>query len=105
MTDTYKPLAQQELTGGNDTLYTVPADTEAIIKCIRVVDNAGNGASVKIWQGGTGDDNLILPEVSLPAGGWGDCDDVLTLAAGNTIVATSDAASEVTVSIYGLEIS
>lgn len=105
MVDTYKKLAQLELTGGTDTIYTVPAATEAIIAHIRAVDNAGNGASIKLWHDGVADVNIILPEVSLPAGGWAEFDGKILMEAADTLSGFSNTASEVTVTVYGLEVS
>lgn len=105
MADTPKKLAQMTLTGGNDTLYTVPAATSALIKHIRVVNFSGADKTVKLWHDGTTDANIILPAVNVVAGGWGEFDGAILMETGDTLVALGSAASGITVTVYGVELT
>ncbi len=103
--NTYKVLAQTTLTGGTDTLYTVPASTAAIVKTIHVANYSADARTVKLLVGGTGDGNTILPTVSLAAGEFAQWDGTLALETGKTIVGVGSAASSIVVTISGDEIS
>ena len=103
MTETVKKLAQLILTGGVDTLYTVPGATSALIKTISVVNIGGVAQSVKIWQSGSADDNVILPQIILASGEFANYGGVLTLAATDTIEAEGD--TGITITMEGVEFS
>lgn len=107
MSDAYKKLAQAQLAAspGTTTLYTVPGSTEAIVSHIRVVNVSGGAVTVKLWHDGTADVNVVLPEVTLEAGEWGEFDGTITMEAADTLVGQSDTATAVTVTVYGDEVS
>ena len=107
MAISYKKLGQATLTGGGvqDVLYTVPVATETIVKQMTVVNFSGAIATIEIWQGGLVDANMIQPSVSFPAGGFATFDGVITMEAGETIVAEASAAASFTVTVYGAEIT
>ncbi len=107
MADAFKKLAQAELAqaASTTTLYTVPAATEAIIKHIRAVNTTAGAVTVKLWHDGTADVNLILPEVEIEAGAWGEFDGAILMETGDTLVGQSDTATAVTVTVYGDEVS
>ena len=103
-TETLKKLAQTLLTGGTDTLYTVPGGTTALVKTIFVVNTDGASTeSVKIWQSGSGAANVILPAVDLGPGEFGTFDGAITMAAADTIKALGG--THVAVTIEGVEFS
>lgn len=105
MASAYKKLDQEELSGGNDTLYTVPASTETIVSHIRIVNTSGTDRTVKLWHDGTADANVILPPATVLAGGWAEFDGTILMEAADTLVALGEAASALTVTVYGTEIS
>lgn len=105
MANTYKKLAQAELTGGNDTLYTVPGSTETIVSHIRIVNTDSSDRTVKLWHDGTTDPYVILPSATVLAGGWAEFDGTILMEAADTLVALGSAASALTVTVYGTEIA
>lgn len=102
-------LAQQTLTGGatQDTLYTVPASTQTIIKNITFVNfHASTAAWVKVWVGGSATSNLLHEEVSLEAdGGLLEFTGTLTLEAAQTLVVEAENASSITANVFGVELT
>lgn len=107
MAEAIKKLAQQALTGSptQDTVYTVPGSTEAMIKKMTIVNFSGSNATVQMWHDGTADANRVLPTVTILAGGWGEWTGAWMLEAGDTLVFEGSAASTFTVTIYGIEFS
>ena len=107
MTATFKKLGQMTLTGSGtqDTVYSVPANTEAAVKHIRVVNFSASSTTVKMWHDGIADSNLILPAVTLGAGEWCEFDGVITMDALDTLRAEAGAASSITVTVYGVEMT
>ncbi len=107
MANAYKKLAQVELAqaAATTTIYTVPADTEAIIRHITAVNSTGGAVTVKLWHDGTADVNLILPTTTLLANGHGQWDGALFMEAADTLIGQSDTASAVTVTLYGDEVT
>lgn len=106
MTDVYRKIYQAQLsTTAAVTAYTVPAATSSIVKSIRVVNTTATAATFKMWQGGTADANVILPATSIDAGGFGEFEGVLTMAAADTLSVQAGTASALTVTIHGLEIT
>jgi len=69
-TDAFKVLAQGQLPAVIGTLYTVPASTQAIIKTIHLANPTGSAVTAKLAIGGTADANVILPPISIMAGGF-----------------------------------
>ena len=109
MAETYKQLGQMILTTGDDTVYTVPASTSAIIKNIKVVNYSGAAATVALWQGSGDaidvDADIILPPVSIDAGGWAEFDGSICMEAAAELHADGETATSLTITVYGLEIS
>ena len=102
----YKQLAQGTLTGGADTLYTVPGATQAIIKSMMFVNYSGVGQTLKVTQGGAADAHTILPQQTLDAGemfAWEN--DPITLDAADDIRAVAGAAASITYTIWGAEVT
>lgn len=106
MTDTYKKLYQGQLGTSASAIYTVPGATEAIISSIVIVncDNVSTH-TVDLFTDGSAEANRILPTTTLEAGERITLNERMTLAAASTINGKADAGSEVTVTIFGLEIS
>jgi len=107
MGNAYKKLAQGVLTGPGtqDAMYTVPADTEAIVKLITIVNTAVSNQTVEIWHDGHVDANAILPSITIEAGGWLEMDGPFTLEAADTLEAEGSSATSLTYTIYGVEVS
>lgn len=105
MADTFKRLYQGQPGTGATTLYTVPALTATIIKHIRIVNPTATDRTIKLWHGGVVDANVILPTVTVLAGGWGEFDGTIVMAAAETLSGIASAATALTVSVYGDEVS
>jgi len=107
MAEAYKKLGQGTLTGAGtqDTLYTVPAATSAIVKHIRIVNYGATTVNVKLWHDGTTDTYLILPNTAIESGGWGEWDGVITMEASDTLSGEASAATSIAYTIYGVEVT
>ena len=106
MADTYKKLYQGTVSTASGVAYTVPSGAQTIVKSMRIVNyHASTATTIKLWQGGSDNSNIILPPTTVDAGGFADFDGTLTMAAADTIVAQAGAASSIAVTIYGLELS
>jgi hypothetical protein len=105
MAEAFKKLYQGQVPSSATTLYTVPGSTQAIIKHIRVVNPTGTARTIRLWHDGTADSNAILPPVSIGAGEWAEFDGAILAEAADTISGQAAAASAITVTIYGLEIT
>lgn len=101
----YKQLAQAQATTSAATLYAAPTATQAIIKGIRVVNTDTVPRWIKIWNNGTTDADLILPQTSIPAGGWAEYDGTITMAAADTISIQGEVASKITFTVHGAEVT
>lgn len=106
ITESYEQLAQEQIaSGGADDIYTVPANTQTIIKHISIVNPSGSDCWVKLWTGGTGNANLILPQVSVDAGGWAEFgQDSITLHTGVTLYAEAETNDALTITVNGAEL-
>jgi hypothetical protein len=105
MAETYKKLDQRAVPNTATTVYTVPSSTQAIVKSIRAVNTSASSATIKIWQGGTADANVILPATTIDAGGFAEWEGTMTMAAADYIAAQASAATSITMTINGLEIT
>lgn len=105
MADTYKVLYQGQLSTASGTVYTVPSGAQTIVKSMRIVNTSASSTTVKLWQGGSADSNVILPATTVDAGGFAEFEGTLTMAASTTLAAQAGANTAITVTIYGLEIT
>ena len=112
MAEAFKRLAQQRLpaTGGTRKLYDVPADTETIIKAINLSNNTGTAYEVTLYhtdnnESAADDEQIILPGVSIAAGGFAEWEGTMTMAATTEIHGWAAIGGEVTFTIWGIEIS
>ena len=105
MADAFKKLAQVVLGTTPSTLYTVPGATEAIVKHIRMVNTSGSDTTVKLWHDGSADGNVILPAVTVKAGGWAEFDGALLMEAADTLQGEAGAVTSITVTAYGDEVT
>ena len=106
MPETFSVLAQLDLAISNAVpIYTVPALTQAVMKHIKIVNHDTAAHTVEMWQGGTATSNIILPELTLQGGEWAEFDGAMVGEAASAIHASSDAASAISLTMYGLEIT
>ena len=105
MADTYKKLAQGQAATTVAVVYTVPASTTAMVKQIHIANTSGATVTIKLWQSGTADANIILPAVTLDGGEFGQFDGNLLMETADTLQAESDTATAVTITVYGLEMT
>lgn len=111
MTDTFKKLDQRLLTSTSATLlYQAPASTQTIIKQIKAVNVGSSACTLQLYNpaaaASVAKGNVILPPISIDAGGFAEFDGTITLAANETIYAQSSTpTSSITITLYGLEIS
>lgn len=83
-------------------LYTAPANSSVIIKHIRIVNgNATINRAVSLRHGTA----TILPAATIDAGGWGEFEGTIILNAGDTLSGQVDTGADVTITVYGMEVS
>ena len=106
-TDNFKLLHQSQITTTAAALYTVPADHETIVKYITVVNNDTEALWFTLFHT-TGTTSTeappIIPEATLPIGGWAEFNGTITMDAADIIGGDAEQGSEITISIYGDEI-
>ena len=105
--DNFKLLHQSQITTTAGALYTVPANHETIVKNIMVVNNDTEALwFTLIHTVGTTytEATTIIPEATLPAGGWAEFNGTITMDAADIIGGDVETASKVTITIYGDEI-
>ena len=112
MAEAFKRLAQQRLpaTGGTRKLYDVPADTETIIKAINLSNNTATAYEVTLYhtdnnESAADDEQIILPGVSIAAGGFAEWEGTMTMAQLTEIHGWAATADKVTITIWGIELS
>ena len=105
MAEAYKKLYQGQPGTSAATVYTVPGSTTAIVKHVRAVNTSGATTTIKLFHDGTADANVILPAVTLGSGEWCEFDGAILMEAADTLAAQAGAATSITLTVYGLEIS
>ena len=105
MAETYKKLAQGQLPSSAGTIYTVPSGTSTIIKHIRLVNTDSSARTARLYHDGTTDATTILPAASIEAGGWAEFEGTIVMEAADTLAGLGSVASQVTYTIYGLELT
>ena len=105
MAETYKKLAQGQLPSSAGTLYTVPANTSTIVKHIRIVNTDSSARTARLYHDGTTDATTILPAVSIEAGGWAEFEGTIVMEAADTLSGLGSVASQVTYTVYGMELT
>ena len=105
MAETYKTLAQELVASSNDELYTVPANTTTIVRHIRVVNVTSSTATIKLFHGGTGTANMILPFVNIAGNGWAEYDGTIIMEAASVLTGISGTNDAINCTIYGLELT
>lgn len=107
MTDTFKRLYQGQLPATATTLYTAPATAgnATIIKSIRICNVTAASQSFTLYQGGTAAANIIMATTVLQPNETFVDTGPITLGASDTIAGISSAATSLTCTISGLEIT
>ncbi len=106
MAESFKLLARQQIPNSVTTIYTVPADTQAIIKRVRVANPAGSGdVACTLYVNGTAAANQIMPAVTIPEGGFAEDDGAITLNAADTLRALGSVNNALTITVHGVEIT
>ncbi len=105
MPESFKLLAQLQLAAAAATIYTAPALTQAVIKQINIVNTDTLAHTYQLFQGGTAAVNAITPVVTLQGGEWAEFNGNILVDAADTLAAASDAATVMTTTVYGLEVS
>ena len=111
MAETYKRLAQGRLpaVGGTTELFDVPAATQVIIKSINISNNTNTAYDVTLHHvtngGSLANTNIILPGVSIQAGGWAEYDGTICMAATTEFHGFAAVADVISYTIWGVEIT
>jgi len=104
MSAVYKKLAQGILGTTPAAIYTAPTSKETIIKKITLANVSGSDCWAKLYDGGSGDGNVILPGITIEAGGFGEwTGGALTVYGGNSLYGVAENASAIVYTIYGTE--
>ena len=103
MADTLSRIAgPSNIPSGTNTLFTGLANHVYTIKKILIVNNTGSARTIKLGINVSTDDHLILPTVSIDAGGWAEFDGMEVLTGAETIQAVADGTG-MTFSMAGLD--
>lgn len=116
MAEAFKKLAQGYLPAVGDgsasviKLYDVPGSTEAIIKSINLTNSTGTAREATLYSTANGEDaadgeQMILPGVSIVAGGFAEWEGTMCMAADTEIHGFAAAGSAITYTIWGIEIT
>jgi hypothetical protein len=96
-------LAQTQIAVTPTIVYTVPADTQARIEQLILVNPTGVDRIVSLWHDGSTDPFIILPPTTIVAGGFATFNGAINMEPTDTLVADADAATAVTLTAYGYE--
>jgi len=106
MADAYKVLYQGQLPNSATAIATVGGGKSWIVKHISIVNTTAAAVTFSLYRNGLTDATRWLPEaVSVPAKGFAEWDGCECLAAGETIGAIASAATSLTCTISGDEVS
>lgn len=87
------------------TVYTVPGSTTAVVRHLRVVNETGAGATFTISIGTDGAGKRVWYQESIAAGDSYDWTGNLVLAATEVLQAYASAATTLTLTVSGIEVS
>ena len=100
-------LAEGQLAGATGDLYTVPANTTAIIKNITLVNTTGGALTCNLYikKSGSSDRRISQVSLAMAAGEKAvtEANEVYTLAAGDKIRGDASAATSIDYIISGVE--
>ena len=99
-----KALGDGQLAATKGTLYTVPTDTQAIVKTITLVNTVTSARTVNLYVKPGGTSRRIIPkDLSLAAGAEFEWEGTLTLSAADLIEGDASVASKIDYTINGVE--
>ena len=109
MAITPKRLGQAQLGTGNTTIYTAPGATTGVIRSITICNTT---AAVRVFSlylvpsgGSPGDATAIFRNYSVSPNDTLQDDGVHVLLTGGTVVGVADAATSITVTVDGAEVT
>jgi hypothetical protein len=107
MADTWKVLYQGQLGNSVATLATVGGGKTWLVSRVKAVNTDSVARTMGLYIGGTTASHAVTPTaISIPAGGgWEDDSPGWTLEAAQTIAGGASAATVVTVTVFGDEVS
>ena len=106
MADVFKRLAQTVIGATPVIVYTAPASGTGLIRRgIAVNTSPCDPTWFRLWQGGSGDANMILPQLPIPSCGRAEMTALLMLNCADTIWAQSQFVNAITLTFEGLEIT
>ena len=108
MADDLQFLAQVQLgTAAAPVFGPVAGGSTVIVRHMRIVNtNATTDRTVTLWHTGTTAADMILPPVTIDGGGWGEFEGTIIMEAGQTLYGRcTELAAEVTVTLYGMEVT
>jgi hypothetical protein len=106
MADTAKRLyGPAQLATTATTVYTVPAATTTILRYIRIVNTSGTDRAVTLSIGTDAAATRIFAGMTVPASGAVDWSGFIPLAAAEIIQGFAAAASALTATIAGVEVT
>ncbi len=107
MADSFKILYQGQLGNSVATFATVPGGVSWIIKTITAVNNDASARTFGLYAGGTTAAHaLVPPAISIPAGGaWEWTEIGMTLEAAQTLAGGASVATQLTLTVFGDEVS
>lgn len=106
MADAYKTLYQGQLPSTVATLATVGGGKSWIVKHISVVNTTAGAVTFGLYKNGTTAAFAWSPgAISVPAGGMAEWDGTEAMAAAEYIAGVASAATSLTVTISGDEVS
>jgi len=105
MADAYKTLYQGQVPGTATTLATVGALKSWIIKHWTAANPTAGALTLKLWKNGTTDPFLLYPPITIPAGGVAEWDGTMAMATTEFIAGLASAATSITLTIDGDEVS
>lgn len=107
MAYTFKGLGQTQLADSATTVYTVPADTTAIVQDMHLCNNTGNAVTVTVWldiDGTTATDaTVIISDFSIPANDFWHWRGRQGMTAASTIKALGSTTNAITMTVSGTE--
>ena len=114
MAEVYKRLGQglvQDNSGNqaSTVLYDCPSSTEAIIKSINICNNTGADVTISVHHtdntAALANSNMLIPSVTVKAGGWMEFDGTMCMAATTELHAVASTDNVVSYTIWGVEIT
>jgi hypothetical protein len=94
-----------QLTASAATLYTVPANTTAIVRYIRIANTTATDRTVTLSIGADAAATRIFSGTTVPANGSVDWSGFIPMTAAEIVQGLSSAATALTVVISGIEVT